>query len=88
MLEGFVLRRWLMRSRAGLRVAFWLPLFAISLFIAGLGTIRAWVFRRFRRGKLKGGEGARLTWALRQFDFERAIEAYQEVIDTAARGRH
>jgi len=87
LLEGSVLRRWLTRSRAGFLAACSLPFFAVSLFFAGLGYGRSVVSRRFWRRRLGGGEGARLKWSANQFDFERAIEAYEEVIDTAARGR-
>ena len=68
----------------GVITAFSLPLFAVSLVIAALGTAVYVFFSLVRRPAAKLCSDTRNRWSANEFRFERAIEGYEETIDAHA----
>jgi hypothetical protein len=68
---------------AALLVAFLFPLFTISRLNAGFAFTEAAVPTR-RRRRTAGDLDPRAKWSADEFAFERAIEAYEELIDRTA----
>ncbi|MGA9061965.1 MAG: hypothetical protein WB341_09900 [Terracidiphilus sp.] len=79
-----MLRLWFGPAITGLLCVLSLPLIAISLLIAAICAAAFAVYSPFRRRKRPGDPAARDAWAANEFKFERAIEAYEELIDAHA----
>jgi hypothetical protein len=84
LLEGSVLRPWFGLVLTGILCALSLPFFAISLLIATIYAAGVAVISPFRSGKRSDDSDFRNAWAANEFGFERAIEAYEELIDAHA----
>lgn len=79
--EGFVLRPWFGLALTGVLCVLSLPLIAISLLIAAICTAAFALYSPIRRRRRSIDSGMRDAWAANEFGFERAIEAYEELID-------
>jgi len=79
-----VFRPWFGLALTGILCALSLPFFAISLVIAGICTAPMAIWAPFRRRKRARNSDIRKTWRSNEFAFERAIEAYEELIDAHA----
>ncbi len=84
LLEGIVFRPWFSLALAGMLYVFLLPFFAISLVIAAIGSTAVAVVPPFRRHRRSIDSDVRKAWTANEFGFERAIEAYEELIDAHA----
>jgi hypothetical protein len=84
LLEGSVLRPWFGLVLTGILCALSLPFFAISLLIATIYAAGVAVISPFRSRKRSNDSDFRNAWAANEFGFERAIEAYEELIDAHA----
>jgi hypothetical protein len=69
---------------AALLVAFLIPLLVSSPQSAGFASTNATIPARRHGRRRAGGANLRDKWAADQFAFERAIEAYEELIDRTA----
>jgi hypothetical protein len=90
LLEGPLLDRCSDATLAALLLALSLPLLAWYLILAGFDSLRSAATRRqFNRGyKTLGHPGLLKPQFVGEFAFERAIEAYEHLIDsTCAEGR-
>ena len=87
MLEVPVLRPWFGFLLAAILSALSLPFLAISLLIAAICTAAVAVSSPFRKRRRSIDSDMGKTWAAKEFGFERAIEAYEELIDAHARRR-
>jgi len=76
-----VLRSWLGVLFTGVLCALTLPFFAVSFLIAGVCTLPAAVCAPFRKRKRPRNSVVEQNWQANEFAFERAIEAYEELID-------
>ncbi len=76
-----MLRFWFSLTLAGLLFAFALPLFAFRHFLAGLGSVDASVLPHLRRRRRAADFNQQMLWALDEFGFEHALQAYEELID-------
>jgi hypothetical protein len=79
-----VFRPWLGLALTGILCAISLPFFAMSLLIAAVCAAPAALGLSFRRRKRSRDSGMLKTWEANEFAFERAIEAYEELIDAHA----
>lgn len=61
-----------------------LPFFAVSLLVAAICTVPIAIGSRLLRRKKNRNSDIRKRWQSDEFAFERAIEAYEELIDTYA----
>ncbi len=77
----------LSRSRAAVRAACTLPLFAISFFAAGLKFTCTALAGRLLLRHDSDGTARKAAWAAEEFRFECAIEKYEDLIDSIARSR-
>jgi hypothetical protein len=77
-------RSWLGLAVTGTLCVLSLPLIAISLLIAAICAAAFAAYSPFRRRKRPGDPAAHDAWAANEFKFERAIEAYEELIDAHA----
>lgn len=69
---------------AGLLVACSLPLLAVSLLIAGVGTACFALLTRFGVREDAASADLRRLWAADEFRFENAIQSYEDLIDAFA----
>jgi hypothetical protein len=69
---------------AALLVALVFPLLADSPLSTGIASTQAILRPRRRRRRETPGIDSRGTWAADEFAFERALEAYEELIDKTA----
>lgn len=79
-----MLRPWFGFFLTGILCALSLPFFAISLLIATFCAVPVALSAPFRKRKRSGDSGIRKAWRSNEFAFERAIEAYEELIDAHA----
>jgi len=79
-----VFRPWLSLALAGMLYVFLLPFFAISLLIAATCSVAVAVMSPFRGHRRPIDSDIRKAWTANEFGFERAIEAYEELIDAHA----
>lgn len=79
-----MLRPWFGLALTGILCALSLPFFAISLLMATIWAALVAVFAPFRSRKRSIDSDIRNAWAANEFGFERAIEAYEELIDAHA----
>jgi lipopolysaccharide/colanic/teichoic acid biosynthesis glycosyltransferase len=85
--ERLVFNRSVDNALAGLLLTLSLPLLAFYSILAQLDSVRPAFLRRFRVGrKFSRLELLKLQFA-EEFGFERAIEAYEELIDFTVAGR-
>ncbi len=77
-----MLRPWLGLFLTGILCALSLPFFVISISIAALCAVPAALGAPFHRPP--SDSSIRKTWRSNEFAFERAIEAYEELIDAHA----
>jgi len=61
-----------------------LPFFALSLIVAAVSTAPMTIWAPLRRRKRARDSDIRKAWQSNEFAFERAIEAYEELIDAHA----
>jgi hypothetical protein len=79
--EGIVLRTWFALAFTGALCVLSLPFFAISLLIAAICSAAVAFISPDRGCRQSIDSGIRETWAANEFQFDRAIEAYEELID-------
>lgn len=84
LMEGFVFRPWFGLAFTGILCVLSLPFFAITLLIAAICSTAAAALSLFRGRRRFIDCDIRETWAVNEFGFERAIEAYEELIDAYA----
>lgn len=77
-------RPWLGFALTSFLCALTLPFLAISLIVAGLCTAPRAIWTPFRRLKRARDSEIQAAWRSNEFAFERAIEAYEELIDAHA----
>ncbi len=70
---------------AGLLFAFTLPLFALRRLLAGFGSTGATVLPRLQKRRRAADFEQQKLWALDEFGFEHALQAYEELIDAHVR---
>jgi hypothetical protein len=70
-------------TRAAVRGACTLSLFAVSFFGVGLTFVWSALVDRLRLRHKAGGPEYKAAWAEEEFQFEHAIEKYQKLIDAA-----
>jgi hypothetical protein len=75
------------RTRAAVRGACTLSLFAVSLFGAGLTFVWSALGDRLHWRQKADRPVHKAAWAEEEFRFEYAIEKYEELIDTPAQRR-
>jgi hypothetical protein len=79
-----VFRPWFGLVLTAILCALSLPFFAISLVIAAICSAAVGVFSLFRGRRQSIDSDIRRIWTANEFGFERAIEAYEELIDAHA----
>ncbi len=77
-----MLRTWFAFAFTGALCVLSLPFFAISLLIAAICSAAVAFISPDRGCRKSIDSGIRENWAANEFQFERAIEAYEELIDT------
>ena len=82
-----MLRTWFAFAFTGTLCVLSLPFFAVSLLIAAICSAAVAFISPDRGCRLSIDSGIRETWAANEFQFERAIEAYEELIDSHSRRR-
>ena len=75
-------RPWFGIVSTGVLCFFSLPIFATSLLIAGVGTATDYFAVPIRRRRRCAERAVKSTRKITEFSFERAIEAYEELIDS------
>jgi len=76
-----VLRFWFSLTLAGLLFAIAFPLIVFRPFLAGFGSADASVLPHLRRRQRAADFDQQRLWALDEFGFEHALQAYEELID-------
>jgi hypothetical protein len=79
-----VFRPWFGFALTGLLCALSLPLIAFSMLIAGACSATVALGTPFREGQRIRKSEIEKKWRSNEFAFERAIEAYEELIDAHA----
>jgi CHASE1-domain containing sensor protein len=79
-----LIRPWLGFALTGILCALSLPLIALSMLIAGAFTTMAALGSPFRARQRNRDSDFEKKWQSDEFAFERAIEAYEELIDAHA----
>lgn len=77
-------RPWLGFALTGILCALSLPLFALSIIVAAGCASPMGIWAPFRKRKRARNSKIRKAWRSDEFAFERAIEAYEELIDAHA----
>ncbi len=77
-------RSWFSLALAGVLCFLSLPIFATALLMAGIGTATDLFAGRIRRRRRSVESEIDNPHTTREFAFERAIEAYEELIDSYA----
>jgi hypothetical protein len=87
LLEDSLFRRWLGFVSAGFLLLVSLPILAAFWLIDRIGSRGAQLWRRIRGRTNTGNSNPHVSWAENEFQFEHAIEKYQELIDATVRRR-
>ena len=77
-------RSWIRLGLAGLLITLSLPLLAVSLLIASLSTAVIVVVPKLRKRWRTVRSDLRNQWTANEFQFERAIKEYEDLIDVHA----
>lgn len=79
--EEIVSRSWIALLLMGFVYAFSIPFFALSLLIAAGCSAATAIVMPIRKHTWRFDSDLRKNWAANEFGFERAIEAYEELLD-------